>query len=170
MVQALYEKSHQHKAVWSDRTSSESNYSASRYLDQSHVYRSSKMAGMCEVCKNLDPNDAMYGKMWTTGPVFENNYLPVVIITESEGKGCLYCSLLIQVIDEFVPNWRPMREKISFRVTAPDRRPIEVTIMEAPQPDAEFLELANVHLSAPECKINFIRLQWPFKEGIPKRK
>ena len=124
------------------------------------------MAGKCEGCKNLDPNDAMYGKMWTTGSVFEDNYLPVVNIAENERRGCHYCSLLIQVIDEFVPNWQPKKDKISFHVIAPDRRPIEVTILEAPLPDAEFLELANVQLSAAEGKINSIRLQWLFAEGI----
>jgi hypothetical protein len=35
-----------------------------------------------------------------------------------------------------------------------------VGIMEAPLPDAELFELANVHLSAPEGKISSIRLQW----------
>jgi hypothetical protein len=108
------------------------------------------MARKCEGCKNLDPNDAIYGKMWTTGPVFEGNYLPVVDILENERRGCHYCSLLIQVINEFVPNWRPKKGKISFHVVAPDRRPVEVRIEEAPLPDAELLELANVQLSAPE--------------------
>jgi hypothetical protein len=117
------------------------------------------MAGKCEGCKNLDPNDAMHGKMWTTGPVFEDNYLPVVDITENGRRGCYYCSLLIQVINEFVPNWQLKKDKISFHVIAPDRRPIEVTIREAPLPNAEFLELASVHLSAPEGKINSARLQ-----------
>jgi hypothetical protein len=117
------------------------------------------MAGTCEGCKNLDSNDGMHGKMWTTGPVFENNYLPVTNIIENERLGCHYCSLLIQIIDEFVPDWRPKKNKISLHVTAPDRRPIQVRIQEAPLPDAEFLELANVHLSAPEGKINPTRLQ-----------
>ena len=126
------------------------------------------MAGKCEGCKNLDPNDAVYGKMWTTGPVFEDNYLPVVNIMENERRGCHCCSLLIQVIDEFVPNWRPNKDIMSFHVIAPDRRPIEITIMEAPLPNAELLELANVQLSAPEGKINSIRLQWFFAEGISK--
>lgn len=126
------------------------------------------MAGKCEGCKNLDSNDATNGKMWATGPVFEDSYLPAVNIIENERRGCHYCSLLIQVTDEFVPNWRSRKDKISLHVIAPDRRPIEVRIMEAPLPNTELLELANVHLSAPEGKVNLIKLQWLFVEGMSK--
>jgi hypothetical protein len=116
------------------------------------------MAGECEGCKNLNPNSAIYGAMWTTGPVFEANYLPVVNIIENERWGCHSCSFLLRVIDEFVQNWRPKKDEISLHVIAPDGRPIEVRISEA-LPNEESLELANVQLSAPEGKINSIRLQ-----------
>lgn len=71
----------------------------------------------------------------------------------------------MRVIDEFVPNWRSKEDKLSFHAIAPDRRPIEVTIMEAPLPDVELLELAKVHLSAPEGKINSIRLGRLYAQG-----
>jgi hypothetical protein len=125
------------------------------------------MSGECEGCKNLNPNSAIYGAMWATGPVFEANYLPVVNIIENEGRGCYSCLFLLRVIDEFVQNWRTKKDDISFHVIAPDRRPIEVRITEA-LPNEESLELANVHLSAPEGKINSIRLQWLFVQAISK--
>src|SRR5947199_1934138 len=108
------------------------------------------MFRQCETCKNLDPNDNVYGEVWMSGPVFEDYYIKLHDIIDNGQRGCNYCSLLTNLVNDFVPNWKSKTDRVSLHVTAPVRRPIEVRINEALEPDVELNELSTVFLSATE--------------------
>jgi hypothetical protein len=65
-------------------------------------------------------------------------------ILEAKDQGCFYCFLLMRVMDEYVPDWRPKQESVSVDVLAPQGRPIQLRIQQAIAPDKELIELAMV--------------------------
>jgi hypothetical protein len=138
------------------------------------------MFEQCETCKNLDPNNNVYGEAWMSGPVFEHHYIKLPDIIDHDQRGCSYCSLLANLVNDFVPNWKSKTERVSLHVTAPVRRPIQVRINEAPEPDVDLNELSAVVLSATEGMVilfdsplshtayyssSFIANQWSQKFG-----
>jgi Heterokaryon incompatibility protein (HET) len=104
------------------------------------------MGEKCDVCRNLDSFDAVYGTQWTTGRAFEHSYLKFVDILASGQNGCCYCSLLASVVYEYVPDWTLRVDGLSIHVIAPDERPMEVRVSESADPHAEIVELAYVFL------------------------
>ena len=107
------------------------------------------MTNECKVCRNLDPNDAAYGSQWTTGPVFQHSYIPLNHILVTADSGCVYCTLLKNLVCSFVPDWDRKAESISLHVTAPVGRPLVVQISEAVNPHQQPDELCTISVSTP---------------------
>lgn len=107
------------------------------------------MTNICKVCRNLDPNDATYGSQWTTGPVFQHSYIPLNQIVVTADSGCIFCTLLKNVVRSFVPDWDRKAESISLHVTAPIGRPLVVQISEAVNPHQQLRELCSTSVSTP---------------------
>ena len=100
------------------------------------------MLKKCETCKNLDPFDISYGGKWISGPVFEDPSIKLPNIIDNGRRGsCSYCSLLVSVVNDFVPDWKSRVDQVSLHVTAPVNRPIEIRIYEALAPDEQLDEL-----------------------------
>ncbi|OCK76130.1 HET-domain-containing protein [Lepidopterella palustris CBS 459.81] len=106
------------------------------------------MAKKCEACRNLDSNDVVYSSEWTTGRVFQDNYLHASDAIRKSREGCPICSLILNILDLFLPDWRLKQEKLRLDVLAPDNRPFEVRVNEVPEePNALLRELVNVQFS-----------------------
>ena len=106
------------------------------------------MQDKCKTCKNLDPYDAIHGARWISGPVFQHTYVELNHIIKNGPRGCLYCSLLTNLVNNFVPDWKSKVDKLSLHVTAPIGRPLELRINECIAPDEELNEISNVFVSA----------------------
>ena len=105
------------------------------------------MTNRCKVCSDLDPDDAAYGSQWTTGPVFQHSYIPLNQILVTADLGCIFCTLLKNLVCSFVPDWAGKAEIISLHVTAPLGRPMVVQISQAVDPQQQLDELCTVSVS-----------------------
>ena len=108
------------------------------------------MFRQCETCKNLDPNDNVYGKVWMSGPSLRIITSEPTISSTMPNAAAIIALCLPNLVNDFVPNWKSKTDRVSLHVTAPVRRPIEVRINEALEPDVELNELSTVFLSATE--------------------
>ena len=107
------------------------------------------MTDKCKVCRNLDSKDAAYGSQWTTGPVFQHSYLALNHILVAAGSGCVFCTLLKNLVCSFVLDWNRKAESISLHVTAPLGRPLVLQISEAANPHQQLDELCTISVSTP---------------------
>ena len=105
------------------------------------------MTERCKVCRNLDPNDPVYGSIWTSGAVFQHSYIALIHIINGPSLGCIYCSLLSNLVREFVSQWKAKADKISLHVTAPVGRPLVAQINESIDPSKQMDELCTVSVS-----------------------
>ena len=107
------------------------------------------MTNNCKVCRNLDPNDAAYGSQWTAGPVFQHSYIHLNQILVAADSGCVFCTLLKNLVSSFVKDWECKTESISLHVTAPLGRPMVVQISQAVPPHKQLDELCTISVSTP---------------------
>ena len=107
------------------------------------------MTTKCKVCRNLDPDDAAYGSQWATGPVFQHSYIPLNQILVAAESGCIFCTLLKNLVCSFVQDWDCKAEVISLHVTAPLGRPMVVHINQDVDPQQQLDELCTVSVSTP---------------------
>ena len=105
------------------------------------------MTDKCNVCRNLDPKDAAYGSQWASGLVFQHSYIPLNHILVAADSGCIYCTLLKNLVSSFVPDWDRKTENISLHVTAPLGRPLIVQISQAVNPHQQLHELCTISVS-----------------------
>ena len=110
------------------------------------------MTNRCKVCRNLDPNDAGYGGQWTTGPVFQHSYLPLDQVLVAADSGCIFCTLLKNLVCSFVPDWDGKAKTMSLHATAPFGRPMVIQINQAVDPHQQLDELCTVSVSTPSRK------------------
>ena len=101
----------------------------------------------CKVCRNLDPWDTAYGSWWTTGRVFQHSYIPLNQILVAADSGCIFCTLLKDLVCSFVTDWDSKADSISLHVTAPWGRPLVVQISEAVSPHQQLDELCTLSVS-----------------------
>ena len=97
----------------------------------------------------MDPDDAAYGSQWITGPVFEHSYIPLNQILVAADSGCIFCTLLKDLVCSFVTDWDGKADSISLHVTAPVGRPLVVQISEAVSPYQQLDELCTLSVSTP---------------------
>jgi hypothetical protein len=71
-------------------------------------------------------------------------------IIDNGRRGCPFCSLFLDVLNLFVPNWQLRRDKLSLHVIAPNRRPFEVMVNEADKPDEAMRGIISISLSNPK--------------------
>ena len=117
------------------------------------------MTNTCNVCRNLDPDDATYGSQWTTGPVFQHSYISLNQILVAAESGCMFCTLLKNLVCSFVPDWDRKADSISLHVTAPLSRPLVVQISEAVNPHQQLDELCTISVSTPSGMFRAVTAQ-----------
>jgi len=98
----------------------------------------------CTCCGNFNPKASGWSTAWTSTALFQNHMLKSPDILEAVGRGCFYCSLLILVMDEYVPDWKQKQDAVSVDVLAPHGRPVHIRIQQAIAPWEELVELAMV--------------------------